>query len=250
MNRKTRLVSVLATVAGFVLAAGEAPAGAAVKVGETFTPDGSWGCTGVMIQVGAPGDINVVPAAGVLTSWSFEDAGIDPTPPLKLKVMRQAGGDDFTTVADSTLQTPMPAVLNTWPTRISVNAGDLLALYFTGDTYGYGNPPDPQYVTQEISGCTPDPALDPPPGTTTTFESPTTGQRADVSAVFESDADHDGFGDETQDQCPSNAATQGPCPLSTTGQRAAALKKCKKKANKKDWTKKQLKKCKKKANKL
>ena len=25
-----------------------------------------------MIQVGVPGDINVVPAAGVLTGWSFE----------------------------------------------------------------------------------------------------------------------------------------------------------------------------------
>jgi hypothetical protein len=32
-----------------------------------------------------------------------------------------------------------------------------------------------------------------------------------------------------------------------TGQRAAALKKCKKKAKKKHWTKKKLKKCKKKA---
>jgi hypothetical protein len=32
-----------------------------------------------------------------------------------------------------------------------------------------------------------------------------------VQAVIEPDADHDGFGDETQDQCPSQATTQGPC---------------------------------------
>jgi hypothetical protein len=32
-----------------------------------------------------------------------------------------------------------------------------------------------------------------------------------VSADIEPDADHDGFGDETQDQCPSQATTQGPC---------------------------------------
>src|SRR5262249_49078219 len=32
-----------------------------------------------------------------------------------------------------------------------------------------------------------------------------------VSAVIEPDADHDGFGDETQDQCPTQATTQGPC---------------------------------------
>jgi hypothetical protein len=48
------------------------------------------------------------------------------------------------------------------------------------------------------------------------------------------------------------AATPTPtAPLATpsppTGQRAGALKNCKKKANQKDWTKKKLKKCKKKA---
>jgi hypothetical protein len=33
-----------------------------------------------------------------------------------------------------------------------------------------------------------------------------------VSADVEPDADHDGVGDETQDQCPSDASTQGACP--------------------------------------
>ena len=32
-----------------------------------------------------------------------------------------------------------------------------------------------------------------------------------ASADIEPDADHDGFGDETQDQCPTQATTQGPC---------------------------------------
>jgi hypothetical protein len=36
--------------------------------------------------------------------------------------------------------------------------------------------------------------------------------RVDVGAVLEPDADGDGFGDETQDACPSDASTQGPCP--------------------------------------
>jgi hypothetical protein len=35
----------------------------------------------------------------------------------------------------------------------------------------------------------------------------------DLSATLEPDADHDGFGDETQDQCPTNASTQGACPV-------------------------------------
>jgi hypothetical protein len=74
------------------------------------------------------------------------------------------------------------------------------------------------------------------------------GYRIDLSARLEADADHDGLGDETQD-CPTNAATVGPCPTPTaaapTGQRAAAQKKCKKKK-----PKKARKKCQKKAKKL
>jgi hypothetical protein len=75
-----------------------------------------------------------------------------------------------------------------------------------------------------------------------------------ISVVLEPDADHDGFGDETQDQCPTNATTQGPCPTvappaGPTGQRAAAIKKCKKKFPGKAKPN-QRKKCIKKAKKL
>ena len=207
-----RRFSVVLFATAALIAANSSSAGAAVKVGETFTPDGSWGGTGVLIQVGAPGDVNVVPTAGVLTSWSFEATATEPTPPLKMKVMQFAGGDGFRTVADTALQTPTQGVLNTWPTRISVSAGDLLALFFTDDTIGYDNPPDAQYVTREISAATGTPGFDPPPGTTTLFDSPTINQRADVSAMLEPDADRDGFGDETQDQCIGTPGPQNGCP--------------------------------------
>ena len=58
----------------------------------------------------------------------------------------------------------------------------------------------------------------------------------DISAVLEPDADHDGFGDETQDQCPTNGTTQGPCPKKKKCKHkekhksgAVIAKKCKKK---------------------
>jgi hypothetical protein len=44
-----------------------------------------------------------------------------------------------------------------------------------------------------------------------------------VQYSVEPDADHDGYGDETQDKCPSNPSTHGTCPVPTT------KKKCKKK---------------------
>jgi hypothetical protein len=211
-----RRFSIASLVAAALITTNAASAGAAVKVGETFTPDVQWGGTGVIIQVGAPGDINVVPTAGVLTGWSFEARAAVTTPPLKMKVVRPAGGNDFTTVADSQLQTPMPGVLNTWPTRIPVNAGDLLALHFSDDTYGMGFPPDPQYATQEISGVTGSACCDPPPGTAVTYDSPNTSERADISAMLEPDADHDGFGDESQDKCVGTPGTANGCPSTVT----------------------------------
>jgi hypothetical protein len=64
-----------------------------------------------------------------------------------------------------------------------------------------------------------------------------------ISGTIEADADGDGFGDDTQDQCPTNASTQGPCPTTAPvvpptspkkkckkkHRSAAAAKKCKKK---------------------
>jgi hypothetical protein len=51
-----------------------------------------------------------------------------------------------------------------------------------------------------------------------------------VRARVEPDADHDGFGDETQDACPSNFSVQGTCPLPaavpTTVNQTVNKKKC------------------------
>jgi Ca2+-binding RTX toxin-like protein len=54
-------------------------------------------------------------------------------------------------------------------------------------------------------------ATEPPKGSTQS----TTGllsARILVAANVEPDSDRDGFGDETQDKCPTNGAIQGPCP--------------------------------------
>ena len=51
---------------------------------------------------------------------------------------------------------------------------------------------------------------DPPLGTTIAYETGS-GELFDLSAQLEPDADRDGFGDDTQDGCPRDAVTQGPC---------------------------------------
>jgi hypothetical protein len=232
--RRLLLASVGALVA--LAAAGVSSAGAAVTIGQTFTPEDSFGGSGVFIQSASPGNSYAAPSDGVITSWSFEaPAGI--TPPMKLKVVRPAGGADFTTVGDSQLETPMPGILNTWTTRIAVKAGDLPSHFYTDTTTGFRNDAT-GYDTHYIDGAPGDPDVDPPPGTTVTYQFDA-GDQIDLSTVLEADADHDGFGDETQDKCPSNASTQGTCPV-------PHKKKCKKRKKHRSAEAAKKKKCKKK----
>ena len=49
-----------------------------------------------------------------------------------------------------------------------------------------------------------------------------------VQGTVETDADHDGYGDDTQDQCPTDASTHGPCPTSAPPPPPKKKKKCKK----------------------
>jgi hypothetical protein len=189
-----------------LVAASASPAGAAVTIGSTFIPTSDFGDAGTIIQSSSPGNSYTVPANGVITRWSFQ-AAAGTTPPLKLKIVRAAGGDDFTTVGDSQLETPTGGTLNTFQTRMSVKAGDLLGNFYSftttslRDASGFG--------THELHiGF---PVLDPPPGTTATY-TPNFDIQIDVSAVLEPDADQDGFGDETQDKCIGTAGAFNGCP--------------------------------------
>jgi Ca2+-binding RTX toxin-like protein len=220
-GRLMRRFSLASSVALAALIAPASPAGAAITIGETFTPDQNFGGSGVFIQSGSPGNSYTVPAEGVITSWSFQ-AAAGVTPPLKLKVVRPAGGNDFTTVGDSNLETPMPGILSSWPTRIAVRAGDLLAHFYTNTTVGHRDlSPGSGYFVHEISGAPGNPGLDPPAATTITYESGSPDQQVDLSALLEPDCDGDGLGDETQDtnlsSCAPSATPSGPPPTLPSG---------------------------------
>jgi hypothetical protein len=212
-------------------------ASAATTIGQTFTPDQEFGGAGVFIQTGSPSNGYAVPTDGVITSWSFQAAATE-APPLKLKMLRRVNATDFATVGDSQLETPTLGALTTWPTRIPVKAGDAPAEFYSNSTLAYRDVPG--FVTQEDST-----GVDPPPGTTFSYESANPeSHQIDLAAVLEPDADHDGYGDETQDGCPTNPALHSGCgvkaPPPISKQRkckkhkhhrsaAIAKKKCKKK---------------------
>ncbi len=170
-------------------------------LGETFTPITS-ASTGTMIPA-LPADTRfTAPADGVITSWSYRaNALVDGS--AKLKVVRPLGGDNFQAVADSELRTPAANTLNTFATRLPVRSGDRIGIHVN-------NLPVASNVSANGSSWALN-GSDLAPGTSATFVQ--SNRRRDVSAVLEADADGDGYGDSSQDQCPTDASTQGACPV-------------------------------------
>jgi hypothetical protein len=151
----------------------------------------------------------------------------------------------YLTVGQSDFESLAAAGVDSFATRVKVEGGDILGFRLTTAP-----------VSCRRNGSTGDVAVasgpgqpDPPVGSPFAFGT-VPGFLLNLAATVEPDSDSDDFGDETQDQCPTSASTQGPCPVAasgSTGQRAAALKRCKKKFPK---VSKKRKRCIKKAKKL
>jgi hypothetical protein len=149
----------------------------------------------------------VPPGGGVITSWRA--GGLDGDRNLALRVFTgDPTGTSFTPVAESPTET-FPGGMNpSFPTRISVSGGELLGLDIpagpnvNGCIYAGAGSGNTWSLADSVM----------PVGQTETHTAIPDG-RLNVSAVLEPDADHDGFGDETQDQCPTDASIQGACPV-------------------------------------
>ena len=196
------LVSALVAVATLIATP---PAGAATQLGETFAPPAGFCDPGFTnITAASPGSSYAVPSAGVITAWSYQ---ADATPPsVAFKVARNDGGGSFTILADSGLQTPAPGALHTAQARIPVSGGELIGIFTSNAECGRGAAGYSTFYRPSNSAAS----------SMLAYSGPASYQ-LDVSALLEPDADNDGFGDETQDQCPTDPASQGDCaPPETT----------------------------------
>lgn len=195
-------------VAGMALALAllAAPgASAATEVGNTCTVDiGRENATELQLSKAAGSTTPIaVPAAGVVTSWKVTIPKTDAVVVQKMRVFRPTGGaNEFTTVAETPYEV-LPPGTNVVPTRISVQAGDRIGAYGPFGTVTCLTP-----NLDDVMGTYTGDAL---VGSTHTFAA-STGEQVAVSAAVEPDADGDGYGDETQDQCPEKTALQTPCP--------------------------------------
>jgi hypothetical protein len=201
-----RLVSILVGAAAMHLLA-PGSAGAATEIGATFDP-GTSSCGNPLLQSASPpADIYAAPAAGVITSWSYQASRVPVR--LQLKVGRPAGTNQFAITGESAVETASSIPLNVFPTRIPVLAGDLIGIrpIVVG---GIGIPcirsmPGYSYSAYVLGD-------DIPVGTTAAFNPPSGNVQLDVAASLEVDLDADDFGDETQDRCLGVPGPADGCP--------------------------------------
>jgi hypothetical protein len=207
--------SIAATlVACAVLAA---PAHASFSVGQitspTGTPSGNCGSAAHFVQAstGAAPPSYVIPVDGIVTSWST-NAGPLPGQKLRLDVFHLVAGTTYSVVGTSGIQDLTSSAINdNLPARIRVHPGDLLGL--SPDPEG-----SPMSTSGVLCGFNSADASDVvqaglvPFGATVDLPGTTTKERLNVAAMIEPDADGDGFGDESQDACPADAAAHvAPC---------------------------------------
>jgi hypothetical protein len=202
-------------LAGGALALTAAPAMAGTTLGQvdTTTGKGSGACGGIgcaYVQSGDAGGSTpyVVPAGGgVITSWTFH--AVDAPGAAWVQFYMPTGVlNQYTLIGESNPRTFSLGETATTQTQISVPAGAHLGSDVIGPepTFGTSNPAD------QAGAFT----LGAQIGATSILPKILDHIRVNMSAIIEPDADHDGFGDETQDACPSDPTQQLACAPGTT----------------------------------
>jgi hypothetical protein len=214
-----RLFAALAMVVAAISLAGVSSASAATVFGS--------GCTATQITDGAiwvstgHGTTSPLPVTapipGVITEWTVNtDIVVEQEGKLagefprilqqRLLVLAAEGPESFKVVGEAAGGPLNLKGSNTYTARIPVQAGDFLGL--AGNPFtAWCDTKDPADTYAAATGGT-------PPGSVFRVER-ATGHQIPVAARVEPDVDGDGYGDETQDQCPQSAAYQTACPVVT-----------------------------------
>jgi hypothetical protein len=150
------------------------------------------------------------PTSGVITTVKMPiDFELPILVPEQIKLLKPAGGNNFTVTTQATIKISDEVMEG--GVRMPVQAGERLAIRALPFRYAGSENPGIAFYCSETPGVMGYVIEDVPPGATATFnEAPE--NRVPLAAIIEPDADNDGFGDETQDGCPTSAALQVSCP--------------------------------------
>lgn len=210
-----------------------ASASGAVTIGPDPLPER----TSVITQGGAsiytsgvvPGVTLGSPQDGVIVRWRArrgQGPGALPADTITLRVLRPTGtANEFTAAGTSDAEAVPaggsdPISVYEFPTRMPIKAGDRVGLGTSTGSFPNREIPGAAYLVR--IGALAD-------GQTATFAAGAFADRAVlINADIEPDADADGFGDETQDLCPTDPTKQGDCTPPDTKITRGAPKKTKK----------------------
>jgi hypothetical protein len=196
-----------------------APAHAAATVGSSLRQRANLyvRCPGdcTAVQSGRPGAAGIsIPIDGVVTRWRIRAATMGF---VRLRIVRSEPDGGYSSaelgnwVRLDRPHEPGHDILYTFPLRLTVHAGDRVAIdrdaKAGGIFHSYGQ--DATYAVSEFAPALSDDSSDVPP--TSSFP----GRELLVNVDVEKDADGDGFGDESQDNCPTIANDQTDKPCST-----------------------------------
>jgi hypothetical protein len=160
--------------------------------------------TGYVQPVADPRYYHVGGVNGVVTQWSFQGGG----GAVALQTLIEAPTSNvFTPVGESAVETPAAGTLNTFATRIPVASDEAIGLHVVSGS------PECLYggfeaLFNETAELSPAPVVGSP---ASTYGSPREGARLNVSVVVEPDDDRDGYGDRTQDGCPTKTDRADDC---------------------------------------
>jgi hypothetical protein len=208
-------VTATALSAGALALVAPAMASAAVTIGANLsntpqnqntcagpTPDPSKASCG-LVALSEGGFSQAAQSDGVVTRWRVAGG----SGPMIFRVVRPQANGDYLLISSSAVETPANTGVVTFNTRQAIQAGDYVGVELESATATVGvDTGEPPSSTIAAS------FLGPEPDGSTVTPQVFPGARGYLNADVEPDADHDGFGDETQDQCPTNATVQGPCP--------------------------------------
>lgn len=211
MKRGSLIASSIAVLGGMALPASGA---AATTVGSTLPPTAtiandcladSGHVTSTLTGVTNP---YVATVSGVVTEWRFQaDVTGDPGGIAMQTFNRSPSMSfSFTPIQETAVENPVENQVNTFKTRLPITAGQYVGLRTVGLSHGCSYGTSSSDFT-DLS-TTPSPL---PGGGEQMYGDGNATAATNVAATIEPDSDADGFGDETQDGCPGNAARSDDC---------------------------------------
>ena len=189
-------------LACLVTALAPAAAHAATTVGSDLSKPASLAacvtsCTAFSTFTSSGAPVAVAPANGVIVRWRVK-AGA-PVDGVALRTIRAADNGSYAGVDASTDQS-VPAGTSTFDTRLPVQAGDIVGLDMPAHAmvFAASSTIDAQIFTPQLNSFSHIPSQQ-------------TGRELLVNADIEPDVDGDGYGDETQDLCPTDPSRHAAC---------------------------------------